>query len=90
MDIFTSAMEEIAKAIKITFDIQKDKLSYDKSMMSCVVKQSLGNNRYKVEKNGQEYSCLSLDSKTYQINDKVLVLKVENVEENKIIMGKVG
>lgn len=88
MDIYTLATEKIAQAIKMTFDIQKDKLPYDKSLI-CFVEQSLGNNKYKVKRNGQFYNCSSLDSKLYQTNDKVLVLVPCNIYKNMIIMGKV-
>lgn len=86
---FTKAVQEIADTIKMMFDLQKDRLIYDKSFIVKVT-EALGNNKYRVSLNGQSYDCPSLNNAQYVVNDKAIMLVPCQIWEKVILMGKVG
>lgn len=57
MDIDEEAVRTISAAIKQGFNIQKDKLKFDKTYQALVT-GVVDSNHYKVKIHGQEYPCV--------------------------------
>lgn len=85
---FTKAVQEIVETIKMMFDLQKDKLTYDKSFIVKIT-EVLPSNKYRVSLNGRSYDCPSLNNVQYVVNDKAIMLVPCQVWERIILTGKV-
>lgn len=64
-----------------------DSAPFDKTKQGLVT-ESLGNSRYSVKIEGAVFNVPSCTSDTYSVNDKVLVLYVQNDAKRKYIIGK--
>lgn len=87
-DLNKQAVDTIAKAIESIFDIQKDKLYYDKTLQGRIT-AILGNSNYNIAVQGAEYTAIpcSVDM-VFAVNESVWVTLPQGDFSDMFVSGR--
>lgn len=80
--------DKLLEAMKIIAESKDKELPFDYTVRGKVVE--INSNTCIVDINGEEYKTYVLDGINININDIVLIKKINNNDSEKIIIGKLG